>query len=101
MTTARLIAGETFTVGRTEGDMVLGKAATLSGRPFRFRRDSDGVVTVEDLGSRNGTYLQVEQGRTLSPGESLLLGNAWFDLIVSTEVSCRLTYRESDLPRRR
>ncbi len=98
VTTARLIAGETFTVGRTEGDMVLAKAATLSGAHFRLRQDSDGEITIEDLGSRNGTYLQVEQGRTLSPGESLLLGERLirFDSIDRSELQARI--RESDLP---
>tara|TARA_Y100001934_G_C12336783_1_gene768017 strand:+ start:333 stop:1439 length:1107 start_codon:yes stop_codon:yes gene_type:complete len=98
VTTARLIAGDTFTVGRTEGDMVIGKAATLSGQHFVLRRDEEGEVTVEDLGSRNGTYLQVEQGRTLNQGQSLLIGERLirFDSIDRKELRARL--RDSQPP---
>src|SRR5574337_2171753 len=72
--------GPVFTVekdeaicGRTDGDIRLADDPTVSPRHARFTL-AGGVLRVEDLGSVNGTFLQLEGPRRVSVGEELRLG---------------------------
>jgi len=69
-----LPAGKTV-VGRTDGHLNFPHDTRLSRRHVRFFASEDGV-TVEDLDSRNGTYMRVRRRVALSVGDSLRVGSA-------------------------
>ncbi len=74
-----LYAGENI-VGRGDDDVVEVDAATVSRRHARLVIDGD-VVTLEDLGSKNGTWLDGQRlaaPRGLGDGSVLRLGSASF-----------------------
>lgn len=69
-----LPAGKTL-LGRTDGHMNFPNDSRLSRRHVRFFASED-KVTVEDLDSRNGTYLRVRSRRPLDVGDALRIGSA-------------------------
>jgi DNA-binding CsgD family transcriptional regulator len=79
-----LIAGAVFVVGRgAHADLQLDDES-VSRRHALFRVDDDEAPTVEDLGSRNGTYVNDRRiaGRvTLALGDVVALGSAELTLI--------------------
>ncbi len=64
---------EETTCGRTEGQILLADDPTVSPRHARFTRRGP-AVTVEDLGSVNGTYVRLKGPHPLGVGEELRLG---------------------------
>jgi hypothetical protein len=69
-----LPAGKTI-VGRTDGHLNFPNDSRLSRRHARFFA-SDKQVTIEDLGSRNGTYVRVRERSVLDVGDALRVGSA-------------------------
>ncbi len=67
------LRGPTCVCGRTEGDIRLAEDATVSPRHATFTISGD-RVTVEDLGSVNGTFLRIKGSQPLSVGEEFRLG---------------------------
>jgi pSer/pThr/pTyr-binding forkhead associated (FHA) protein len=72
-----LLDGELTTAGRhPESDIFLDDV-TVSRRHVEFRRGSDGVFTVSDVGSLNGTYVnreRIESGVPLGNGDEVQIG---------------------------
>jgi pSer/pThr/pTyr-binding forkhead associated (FHA) protein len=64
--------GETL-CGRSEGELRLGDDATVSPRHARFTLRA-GKLSVEDLGSVNGTYVRIQAPRRLAVGEEVRIG---------------------------
>ncbi|HET9551839.1 MAG TPA: FHA domain-containing protein, partial [Anaeromyxobacteraceae bacterium] len=64
---------EETTCGRVEGEIRLADDPTVSPRHARFTRRG-GALTVEDLGSVNGTYLRLKAPHRLGVGEEIRLG---------------------------
>jgi DNA-binding CsgD family transcriptional regulator len=79
-----LIAGATFVVGRgAQADLQLDDES-VSRRHASFRIDDEDAASVEDLGSRNGTFVNDRRiaGRVgLAPGDRIALGAAELILI--------------------
>jgi len=69
-----LPAGKTI-VGRTDGHINFPNDSRLSRRHARFFA-SDKQVTIEDLGSRNGTYVRVRSRTVIDVGDALRVGSA-------------------------
>lgn len=69
-----LPAGKTI-LGRTDGHLNFPHDSRLSRRHLRFYAVED-KVTVEDLDSRNGTYLRVRRKTALDAGDALRVGSA-------------------------
>lgn len=69
-----LPAGKTI-LGRTDGHLNFPNDSRLSRRHARFFASDQGV-TLEDLDSRNGTYLRVRGKRYLEVGDALRVGSA-------------------------
>lgn len=69
-----LPAGKTI-VGRTDGHLNFPQDSRLSRRHARFTATEE-KVTVEDLDSRNGTYVRVRRRRRLEVGDALRVGSA-------------------------
>lgn len=59
--------------GRAEGEILLADDPTVSPRHARFSRRG-GRLTVEDLGSVNGTYVRLKGPHALGVGEEVRLG---------------------------
>ena len=64
--------GETI-CGRTEGAIRILDDCTISPRHARFTAAAD-RLTVEDLGSVNGTYVRIRAPRQVAPGEEFRIG---------------------------
>jgi len=59
-----------------------------SRRHVEFSRSDDGVVTVCDLGSSNGTYvngIRIDTARRLALGDWITLGNETFELCIAAD----------------
>ena len=72
-----------ITIGREEGDIVLGSDTAASRLHAQVSLDDDGKVFVEDLGSTNGTWVnQHRVGRKveLHRGDWLQVGETTFQL---------------------
>jgi pSer/pThr/pTyr-binding forkhead associated (FHA) protein len=65
-------------IGRSaSGPGTLGNDSELSRRHARLGRDAEGRLTLEDLGSTNGTFVngaRIESPKVLSPGDEVELG---------------------------
>jgi tetratricopeptide (TPR) repeat protein len=78
-----LLDTEAITIGREEGDIVLGGDTAASRLHAQISMDDDGRVYVEDLGSTNGTWVnQHRVGRKveLHRGDWLQVGETTFQL---------------------
>ena len=84
----RLSLGDELLVGRAMGEEGrLGDDPNLSRRHARVARDPDGRLTVEDLGSANGTFVndaRVSERRRLAPGDSIRVGKTTLEVVEST-----------------
>jgi pSer/pThr/pTyr-binding forkhead associated (FHA) protein len=67
------LAGPVSVCGRLEGQVLLADDPTVSPRHASFTL-SGGRVTVEDLGSVNGTFLRIQAPHRLALGEEIRLG---------------------------
>lgn len=65
--------GEVVTVGREGNDINFPDDPFISGHHAELRV-SDGVVSVTDLGSRNGTFVRIAGERVLKHGDYVFLG---------------------------
>src|SRR5450755_2492269 len=74
----RLSPGDELVIGReASGEGRLGDDLKLSRRHARVARDAAGRLTIEDLGSANGTFVNDERldgRRVLEPGDAVQLG---------------------------
>jgi len=84
----RLALGDEFVIGRAvAGEGNLGEDRELSRRHARVARDPGGRLTIEDLGSANGTFVNGERVRARQPlqvGDSIRVGRTTLQL---TEVA--------------
>jgi pSer/pThr/pTyr-binding forkhead associated (FHA) protein len=87
VTAARLMTGPSFAVGRTHGDFVLSRARALSGTHFQITRDPEGQTILDDLGSRNGTFVTQVGAMMIDNGARFLIGERAirFDLVSQHE----------------
>ena len=73
-----------FIIGRAEsGEGRLGDDPELSRRHARVARDGDGGLTIEDLGSANGTFVNgapVRERQALKVGDSVRVGRTTLEL---------------------
>ena len=80
----RLDLADELVVGRrAEGEGRLGDDPALSRRHARLTRSASGEVTIEDLGSANGTFVngeRVRDRRVLALGDSIRLGSTTMEL---------------------
>ena len=74
----RFELGSEFVLGRLAGeDATLGADRKLSRRHARITRGPEGELTIEDLGSANGTFVngrRIAAPRALAPGDSIRVG---------------------------
>jgi predicted component of type VI protein secretion system len=92
----RLTPGVTV-VGRQEDCQLQVKSSQVSRRHCELS-EKDGQLTVKDLGSSNGTFVngeKVEGSRALEPGDTLTLGNVTFR-IERAEAAVGAVRRPSD-----
>ena len=64
-----------LTMGRSRCDVNFARDGFVSERHAQLTRSDDGPLTLEDLRSRNGTYLRLRQAEKLVHGDLLLLGD--------------------------
>jgi len=88
-----------FRVGRAEGDLVLANDGAVSSKHCVFHVSANGVVEVEDLGSRNGTFVggkKIEPKKRLGllPGARVEIGNGTFEIKVGEAPKERATSLE-------
>jgi pSer/pThr/pTyr-binding forkhead associated (FHA) protein/tRNA A-37 threonylcarbamoyl transferase component Bud32 len=87
----RLTLGDEFVIGRAvSGEGRLGDDPQLSRRHARVARDSDGRLTIEDLGSANGTFVngaQVRERQVLEVGDSVRVGRTTLELVTAAPES--------------
>ena len=77
----RLLPGDVRTIGRAAGVQFIVDAPLVSRVHCRLTLSADGNLTVEDLGSTNGTYvndLRVEDPTPLQPADTLKVGRVSF-----------------------
>lgn len=67
------VEGDVVTVGRENNDINFPDDPFISGRHAELRI-SGGVLSVTDLGSRNGTFVRVHDERVLKHGDYVFLG---------------------------
>lgn len=67
------------------GFELLADDAELSRRHAVIRREEEGTLVVEDLGSRNGTWVNGEriERRRLEPGDTIRVGETTFELVAA------------------
>ncbi|MGZ3731827.1 MAG: rhomboid family intramembrane serine protease [Bdellovibrionota bacterium] len=88
-----------FRVGRAEGDLVIADDGAVSSKHCVFHVSAGGVVEVEDVGSRNGTFVggkKIEPKTRLGllPGARLEIGNGSFEIRVGEAPKQRATALE-------
>jgi pSer/pThr/pTyr-binding forkhead associated (FHA) protein len=80
----RLTLGDEFVIGRAvSGEGRLGDDPELSRRHARVARDADGRLTIEDLGSANGTFVNgvpVREPQVLGVGDSVRVGRTTLEV---------------------
>jgi pSer/pThr/pTyr-binding forkhead associated (FHA) protein/predicted Ser/Thr protein kinase len=80
----RLTLGDEFVIGRAvSGEGRLGDDPELSRRHARVARDADGRLTIEDLGSANGTFVNgvpVRDPQVLGVGDSVRVGRTTLEV---------------------
>ena len=81
----RLQMPEELILGRdASGDGRLSGDSEVSRKHARLSRDEAGVVTIEDLGSANGTFVndeRVSAARQLAPGDVVRVGSTTLELV--------------------
>ncbi len=80
----RLALEDELVIGRAvSGEGRLADDPELSRRHARLARDAEGRLTIEDLGSANGTFVngeRVSEPRTLEQGDSIRVGESTMEL---------------------
>jgi pSer/pThr/pTyr-binding forkhead associated (FHA) protein/predicted Ser/Thr protein kinase len=80
----RIRVSDEVVIGRTvSGDGMIDDDSELSRRHARVRREAGGEITIEDLGSANGTFVNGERVtgvRALNPGDSVRVGSTVLEL---------------------
>lgn len=71
--------GESIVLGRERGDILFPEDGYVSGTHTRIALRDDRVY-LSDLGSSNGTFLRLRQGRTVPTGSFMLMGQQLFRL---------------------
>jgi pSer/pThr/pTyr-binding forkhead associated (FHA) protein/RNA polymerase subunit RPABC4/transcription elongation factor Spt4 len=71
------VEGDLVTIGRENNDINFPDDPFISGRHAELRI-TDGVLSVTDLGSRNGTFVRVHNERVLKHGDYVFLGQQLF-----------------------
>jgi class 3 adenylate cyclase len=66
------LTGDQIQFGRTRGEHLFPQDNLMSRAHLKISRRGDELL-VEDLGSRNGTFLKVQGKRTVSPGSDLII----------------------------
>lgn len=61
-------------IGREDNEMNFPEDIYMSGRHARVDLGADGTFTLNDLGSRNGTYVRIRGERELAHGDYLFIG---------------------------
>ena len=83
----RFAPGDELMIGRAvSGEGRLADDPELSRRHARVARDADGRLTIEDLGSVNGTFVnggRVDGVRTLELGDSIRVGESTLELVAA------------------
>ena len=83
----RFAPGDELMIGRAvSGEGRLADDPELSRRHARVARDADGRLTIEDLGSVNGTFVnggRVDGVRTLELGDSIRVGESTIELVAA------------------
>jgi pSer/pThr/pTyr-binding forkhead associated (FHA) protein len=64
-----------LTIGRAHCDILFPNDGFVSERHAQLTADDGGTLTLEDLGSRNGTYVRARTSRALAHGDLLLMGD--------------------------
>ena len=81
----RFDLGEEFVLGRLAGeDATLGADRKMSRRHARITRGPAGKLTIEDLGSANGTWVngrRIDAPRALEPGDRITVGTTAFEVV--------------------
>jgi pSer/pThr/pTyr-binding forkhead associated (FHA) protein len=84
------VAGEKFLIGRSESCQLRPKSDSIS-RKHCIIVIRDGRVLIQDLKSRNGTYvnekrLPADRAKILSAGDQLKLGKLQFELVIEHDL---------------
>jgi len=64
--------------GRERGDILFSEDGYVSGLHCRIGKSSDGLTTLMDVGSSNGTFIRLKTEHTLVSGDVLLMGQQLF-----------------------
>ena len=65
---------ETISIGREGNDVNFLDDPFISGRHAQITMNADGQVTLTDLGSKNGTFVRINDELTLDHGDYVFLG---------------------------
>ena len=80
----RLLPGDIRTIGRATGAQFVLEAPLVSRVHCRLTCSREGQLTVEDLGSTNGTRVdshRIDRAVTLEAGQTLTVGGVAFELL--------------------
>ena len=77
----RVLLEDVIEIGRSDGHFQYPDDAFVSGRHARVHR-VHGQVTLEDLGSTNGTFIRVNGELELRPGDTVRIGSQLFRFLV-------------------
>jgi pSer/pThr/pTyr-binding forkhead associated (FHA) protein len=86
----RLLPGDVRTVGRATGAQFVVEAPLVSRVHCRLTCSGDGQLTVEDLGSTNGTSVdshRIERAVALRAGQTLTVGRVSFEVLKAERTS--------------
>jgi RND superfamily putative drug exporter len=80
----RMLLEKEFVIGRSEGEEGrLGDDREISRRHARIKRDGGGHLTIEDLGSANGTWVngeRIREPQRLAPGDTIRVGQTTLEV---------------------
>ncbi len=78
---ARVSLESPLEIGRTTGQLQYSDDPFMSGKHARVHRVR-GQLTLEDLGSTNGTFIRVRGEMELRPGDTVRIGSQLFRFMV-------------------
>jgi pSer/pThr/pTyr-binding forkhead associated (FHA) protein len=95
--------GRAVSIGRSSkagNDLVLEGDTQISKRHLRIELDPDGLFTLYDLGSMNGTYVNGKRvdNATLSSGDEIVLGSTHFTFEQKRNEASRLREEAAGIP---
>jgi pSer/pThr/pTyr-binding forkhead associated (FHA) protein len=73
----RNLSAPRITLGREEGDVICPDDEFMSRRHAQLNY-KDGLCTIKDLGSSNGTFVQLREPTVLATGDHLRVGDQMF-----------------------